>query len=190
MAKKEKEFLTTLKHSVKMRGAFFHKIGDAPHLGGGVRFDLEKPFDAFMSWVGIPVAIEAKYMPEYRAFGISSLRPCQVKGLDEARAAGMAAFVLLNIRAKGEFTRMIWFDWGYWKSIWMERGNCTKQEILSRPYIQGIRVTTRLHEKTQKPIRETRFDLSAFFQAVEDSRRLCVRTQPNPCFSQDASTRP
>lgn len=176
--KKEKEFLTTLGHSARAMGAFFHKIGDAPHMGGGARFDIKKPFDVLMIWKGIPVGIEAKYLPDYGAFGMSSLRPNQVEGLDAARAAGAAAFVILNIRKKGEFSRMMWFDWGLWRSIWIDRGNCLGREVVTREQVEAVRQTVRHHPQTQKAIRELRFPLDRFLQAIEDSPRVAFYATP------------
>ncbi len=126
MAKKEREFLTELRKSFEREGVFFYKIADAPHFDGmRSRFDKPKPF-----------AIEAKYIPRYRAFGVGALRDCQVDGLNSVEKSGGESFVFLNVRGKGRgrVNRLIIFEW----SKFRVRANLKKAELESLPYIEAV----------------------------------------------------
>jgi len=138
LIKREKNFLTELSKSFRQSGAFFHKISDSFH-GGGARFDLPKPFDVFGCYQGIPIAIEAKVITDYKSFGKTFMRDCQVKGLSEWRAAGGKSFVFLNIRRTGikgvaaRVNKLLIFDWDLLDS---DR-NLRRHEIEGHPFIIG-----------------------------------------------------
>ena len=139
LVKREKNFLTELRNSFRQSGAFFHKISDSFH-GGGIRFDLPKPFDAFACYRGVPIAIEAKVITDYKAFGKTFLRDCQTKGLTEWCEAGGRSYVFLNIRRTGKkdakisrVNRLLIFDW----EMLAWNRNMRKQEIEEYPYIIG-----------------------------------------------------
>lgn len=152
--KKERSFLTELKKSFQGCGAFFHKITDFPHFQGmATRFDLAKPFDAFVILGGRAIAIEAKSMNDFQAFGMRHLRDCQVKGLDEVSAAHGEAYVFLNVRRAGNkekgvtrVNRLFMFQWDYFKAhceyhgsfkkVVLESGDFPK--IRERP---GVKIT-------------------------------------------------
>jgi len=96
---KEKTFLTELRHSFEELGCFWYKITDSPVSALlGSRFESAKPFDAILVYEGIPIAVEAKSLKDYQAFGLRHLRPSQVKGLEDFEAAGGRSLVLVNIR--------------------------------------------------------------------------------------------
>jgi len=122
LAKPEQTFLTELKKSFIHYGAFFHKIADSLHHPAmKSRFDLPKPFDAIAAFAGTPIAIEAKVLRKYEAFGVRHLRPCQVEGLDWFAENG-SSYVFLNIRHAGNkaegikrINRLYMFEWGDFK---------------------------------------------------------------------------
>lgn len=136
--KRERVFLTELRHSFEERGAFFFKIADLPHFAGAkFRFDLEKPFDAFLSYRGIPIAIEAKTLKSYAAFG-SQIRPSQIKGLDRFVAAGGLGFIFVNIRSgKPRLNRLLIFDWSKWGRDFSDGWTMKKAELECEPFLTG-----------------------------------------------------
>ena len=155
MVKRESRFLTELKYSFLESKAFFHKISDSFH-GGGLRFDAPKPFDAFGVYNGVPFAIEAKMIAGYKAFGKTSLRDCQIKGLQDWSDAGGKSFVFLNVKQKGDketgtkrLNRLIIIEWS---RIADSPRNFRKTELELFPYIDG---------------KKKRFDVSHFLSAIE-----------------------
>lgn len=135
----ERGFTTELGHSFREAGAFFYKIADLPHFTGmKTRFDIAKPFDAIAIFNGKAVAIEAKSLRKYQAFGIRHLRDCQVKALDEVvDEGGGIAIVCVNIRQKTpHINRLIIFDWQTWR-VRLKAGSIKKKEMLRLPYITG-----------------------------------------------------
>jgi len=159
---KEKDFLTDLKHSFEMHGAFWHKIADSPvSMIRGARFEKAKPFDAISVYRGIPIAIEAKFIPDYKAFGIKSLRPSQVEGLTRFVNSGGLGFVFLNIRRTADklrqirrLNRLMIFQFG---EVGMLEGgsNLRKTELEEYPYIEGSK---------------KRYDLSEFLNGLKGTR--------------------
>ncbi len=135
MAKVERKFLTEIKNSLKKDGAFFHKIPDMPHFAGsGFRFDLKKPFDAIALFFSHAIAIEAKYIPKHRAFGLKDLLPHQILGLDEWHLAGGHSWVFLNVKQKKNaatntpfINKVYTFEWGAFKA----KGRYSKAELLA-----------------------------------------------------------
>jgi hypothetical protein len=156
-AKRERVSLTELKHSFEDHGAFFFKIADLPHFPGAkMRFDLEKPFDAFVCHRGTPIAIEAKTMKSYTAFG-RQIRPSQIKGLNKFVAAGGCGFIFLNIRSKKpRMNRLLIFDWAKWGQDFSSGWTMKKKELERYPFINK---------------KKGRFDLTAWL--------LTVKTQKN-----------
>jgi hypothetical protein len=124
----ESKFLTRVKKSFEVVGAFFYKIPDLPHYKGQkTRFDIEKPFDAFAMWAGVGMAIEGKYLRDYEAFGLRNVRYCQEQGLNKYAAAGGKSFVFLGIK-----DRLLIFDWE-------EMGKefrFTKKQLMQIPYLE------------------------------------------------------
>jgi len=141
MIKREAKFTTELRDSFHKCGAVFHKISDSFH--GALRFDIAKPFDAFALYRGVPIAIEAKYINDFKAFGRTHLRECQDEGLRKYNEAGGHSFVFLNIRRKSNkaegiarINRLLIFKY----SDIVEKGiNFKKNEIFSYPYIVGFK---------------------------------------------------
>jgi len=135
--KKERSFLTELKKSFQARGAFFHKITDFPHFQGmATRFDMAKPFDAFVILGGRAIAIEAKSMNDFQAFGMRHLRDCQIKGLDEVAKALGECYVFLNIRRAGNkekgikrVNKLYMFGWDYFKHYNEHHGTFKKSQL-------------------------------------------------------------
>ncbi len=136
--KRERGFLTELRHSFEENGAFFFKIADMPHFAGSRhRFDLEKPFDAFLCYKGKPIAIEAKTLTSYSAFG-SQIRGSQIKGLDAFVKAGGRGFIFLNIRTKKPYmNRLIIFDWEEYGERFKSGWTMKKKELLCQQFRQG-----------------------------------------------------
>ena len=154
MVKRESKFLTELKYSFLESKAFFHKISDSFH-GGGLRFDAPKPFDAFGVYNKIPFAIEAKMITGYKAFGKTSLRDCQIKGLQDWSDVGGKSFVFLNVRQNGDkdqgikrINRLIIIDW---QIIADSSRNFRKTELEGFPYVDG---------------KKKRFDVSHFLRRL------------------------
>ena len=109
-----------------------------PHFKGSqTRFDVKKPYDALVTYRGVSIAIEAKFLKSYKAFGISDLRPNQVDGLEEHERAGGLSFVFLNIRRPRDYTsehppcnRLIIFPWSEMR---VREGNFFKVDLIKRP---------------------------------------------------------
>lgn len=143
--KRERQFLSQLGASFRERKAYFFKIPDMPHFAGAqFRFDIQKPFDAFACWAGIPIAIEAKVIEDFRKFGIKSLRPNQIAGLDAWSRSGGRAFVFLNVwrqarshdrkgrpLAQSRVNRLYVFDWETLKA----KESFSKPELFSLIHI-------------------------------------------------------
>lgn len=189
---KEREFLTDLKHSMREQGVWFHKIADMPHFAGsGARFDAAKPFDGIALWKGIPVAIEAKSLPEYRAFGLRDLRPNQIEGLDAFARAGGASYVLLHIQgSRGALPKMLWFNWGIWKPIWTKHST-GKAELGGREAITAERVVLPPAKPGGKPRRDLRYPLQPWLDEIEWSPRQAfypARERLSPVASSGSSS--
>lgn len=142
MANIERKFLTELKNSFGAHGAFFYKVPDMPHFKGSrIRFDAEKPFDAFLKYHGNAVAIEAKYLSDFKAFGLRQLRPNQIEGLDGwSNGVPGTAFVFLNIRRKpnrllevSAANVMLVFEWTAFKA----KGVYKKAELVQYSQVTG-----------------------------------------------------
>jgi hypothetical protein len=88
------------------------------------KFTAAKPFDAIAVMNGTPVAIEAKYLPEYKAFGHRHLRESQKTGLDDFQRAGGQSYVFLNIRNTG-VNDMLIIPW-----IWLQGDSIKKDRLL------------------------------------------------------------
>jgi len=138
---RERSFLTELGHSFTQAGAFWFKIPDLPHFKGSqFRFDAEKPFDAFASYMGLAIAIEGKSLRDYEAFGVSQLRQCQVDGLDRFVDEGNGlGFVMINVRQKAVFNRLIILDWSEHRSRLTKHGSIKKAELTAMPFIDGFK---------------------------------------------------
>jgi hypothetical protein len=136
--KREKVFLTELRDSFVKYDAFFHKISDSFHgPGSAMRFDIPKPFDVFVAFQGTPMAIEAKVLRKYEAFGVRHLRDCQQEGLDSFARHG-TSWVFLNIRHSGDkmnnikrINRLLIFNWEWLK----KEGTVKKVDLLEWPFI-------------------------------------------------------
>lgn len=145
----ERSFLQDLKKSFEIASnGFIHyfKIPDMPHTkGSNTKFDIKKPYDSYVIYSGIPMAIEAKFTKDYKSFGLKDLRPNQIKGLDEMQNAGGLSFVFLNIKRPScpieKISRcndLLIFPWPEFKS---HKGNYLKKELLEYPktrYEKGI----------------------------------------------------
>lgn len=138
MTKKESQFLTELRKSLEREGVFFHKITDLPQswTRNTLRFDKPKPFDAFASIWGTAVAIEAKVIPKYQAFGLGQLRDSQMRGLQAMTDSGGKAFVFLNVRGngRGRLNRVIIFNW---ETFARRKTSIKKRELETLPYIES-----------------------------------------------------
>lgn len=107
----ERNLLGMVKRTFDKAGAFFYKIPDMPHFeGSGVRFDREKPFDAFALADGVPVAIEAKWLPKSKALSLAAIRRCQEVGLDDWFKSGGVSVLLVGI-GRGKETRLVVLNW-------------------------------------------------------------------------------
>ena len=138
----EKSFLAELKRTFDEFGVFWYKIPDLPvYKSMSTRFNPPKPFDAIMLRQGVPYAIEAKYLPDFKSFGIRNLTQSQVEGLCDWQAAGGKAFVFLNVRRKSDasndisrINRLYVFDWSQMRA---SSKNYNKAELMQLPYSEG-----------------------------------------------------
>ena len=138
----EATFLRDLKKSFKehMQGDFIHffKIPDMPHFKGSrTKFDIKKPYDCYCVYKGIPIAIEAKFMKDYRSFGLKDLRDNQIVGLEEMEKAGGKSFVFLNVRRQRDYVtgaipcnRLLIFPWKDFKN---REKNYRKADLIKYP---------------------------------------------------------
>lgn len=161
--KRERQFLTELRHSFEDRGAFFYKLPDMPHFAGaGFRFDLDKPFDAFVVYSrrfgakGIPIAIEAKSLRRYAALG-SQIRPSQIKGLNGITAAGGRGFIFLNVRSNTpRMNRLLILDWSLFGEDFTKGKTIKKKDLQRMPFIEGQRINKKI-----------RYDLSPWLTTLK-----------------------
>lgn len=134
-------FLKDLKASFlahKEAPVHFFKIPDMPHFkGSGTKFDIKKPYDALVTYRGVSIAIEAKFIKEYKSFGIKDLRPNQVDGLEDHERSGGLSFVFLNVRRPRSYTselppcnELIIFPWSEMR---LKEGNYLKKELTALP---------------------------------------------------------
>ncbi len=133
----EQTFTTDLKASFIKHGAFFFKIPDMPHGAGGMTsFDIKKPFDAVALYRGRAIAIEAKFLKEYKSFGLKDLRPNQIDGLNWWEMQGGESYVMLNVRRPNNpltgskrCNRLMIFPWKEFKN---REKNYFKDELVKR----------------------------------------------------------
>ena len=90
------------------------------------------------------MAIEAKAIQGYKAFGVKDLSPHQRQALDDFDKAGGCSLVALNVREPRKFNRCLFFTWPQFKLM----GTWRKQALEDYPYIEAKR---------------GEFDLSEFF---------------------------
>lgn len=120
---RERNFLTELKNSFAKHNVFWFKIPDSPiYKGMKTRFTGAKPFDSFLVYSGVPVAIEAKYLSDFKSFGLKQLQPSQIENLERFENAGGVSFIFLNVRrlAKPDnfqsyANKLLIFPWGEFK---------------------------------------------------------------------------
>lgn len=134
---KERQFVTELKHSFQKHDAHFHKIIDMPHFTGQrTRFDIKKPFDILIAYKGTPIAIEAKIIKKYQAFG-AQIKKHQKEALTEYSKHGHA-FIFLNVRIPRKTNHLIIFDWAQYSEIFKTR-TIKKNELELMPYLPGAK---------------------------------------------------
>lgn len=131
--KREQAFLTALKKSFQNQGAFFYKIPDMPHVPG-LRFDMEKPFDAFAVHGTRRMAIEAKSLKGMQAFGLRHMRYCQEVGLDAFIEAGGESWVFVDT---GD--RAIPLKWSWLRQRFAKEGSLKKAELSAMPFIPRVK---------------------------------------------------
>jgi len=130
--KQEMKFCTALKHAFKAKGHFFFKLPDSP---SAQRFMIAKPYDATACVNGASIAIEAKVLKKYEAFGRRHLRETQIKGLDDhARAKGLSYVILEVMAGRGDY-RMLFWRWDHFVKA-AKNGTIKKSELEAHPYIQ------------------------------------------------------
>lgn len=136
----EQKFLMYLKKSfLSTYTPWLHyfKIPDQPKFRGmNTQFDIKKPYDAFLVYRGIHIAIEAKFQKDYSAFGMKDLRENQIKGLDDAEMAGGMSFIFLNIKRPTDHVkqqkrcnRLLIFPWSEFKA---KGKSYFKEELITR----------------------------------------------------------
>ena len=155
---KETKFLTELKQSFNEQGCFAIKIGDTP-MASGLRFTTQKEFDMVVCIKCMYVAIEAKFLGSFSAFGKNKMRDHQIEYLDKVVDAGGEAFVFLNVRFKGEKDKGIKrtnkcfiFQWDALKEYWQDYGTIKKKDLELMMGIDGAK---------------QRYDLSEFIKNFE-----------------------
>lgn len=169
-SKLERQFTTDFKHSMIAAGAEIHKIADAPHFAGQkTRFDIQKPFDGFAGWRGIPIAFEVKALDSFQAFGPGLIRPNQLEGLSKWERCGFATFVILNVRLSTRENWMFWFPWWKLQALWHGSGSIKKAHLES--LVQTSYCTPVIHSKLEQPGKSAkyidRYDVTRFLHDAE-----------------------
>lgn len=169
---KESVFTTEIMHTLRARGYFAHKLGDAPITAAVLavtRFTPGKPFDIVVSARGQFVAIETKQMKKFKAFSLRDMRPAQLEGLTEVVYRGGRAFVFLNVRIAADArkgvkreNRLIVFDWA-WLLHRLHESSIKAAEIREWAFASKSPDRLGLRGRTVKGV----FDLAAFDQALE-----------------------
>jgi hypothetical protein len=144
---RETNFNTEVMNSLKKFGAWAYKIADSPTSWtmAATRFTPEKPCDIIACYDGKFLAIEGKQIKKFKAFGMSDMRPAQIKNLTEVIERGGRAFIFLNVRIpaiKGKQkreNRLLIFDWAMWKDR-LERESIKKGELEISPYYSTIKI--------------------------------------------------
>lgn len=131
--KREQVMLTHMKKVFEEIGAFFYKIPDMPHMPGTTRFDIEKPFDAFAVFKNRRMAIEAKALSRYQAFGIRHVRYCQEIGLDDFLEAGGESWLMVGVEHEGQM-RVIPLEWRKVRERLKAGDSLKKTELEILPY--------------------------------------------------------
>lgn len=126
-----------VKRSFDREGAFFWKAPDLPHFeGSGIRFDREKPFDAFaLVYDRRPMAIEAKWLNKTKAFGITMIRHCQEVGLDRWVENGGLGVILIGI-GRGAKTKIVALNWKLVRDRLKSGRSIKKCELEKMPMIE------------------------------------------------------
>ncbi len=142
--KREREFLTQLKHSFLERNAFFYKIPDMPHFEGAkFRFDIPKPFDGFGCFAGSEFVIEAKVISRFKKFSLKDLRPCQIEGLGAWERSGGKSFIFVLLWQQGRPSVAMTPIYRLYVLPWAEfqaRGGYSKAEMVMLPFIARYRL--------------------------------------------------
>lgn len=110
----ERTEITKIGNWFKSQGLFFFKIPDMPHGKiGGTRFDIKKPFDSIITFLGCTYAIEFKMQKNLNKFNLAKLRPNQIIGLEnwEINSSG-SAFVFLILKTDCIY-RCLYIHWPY-----------------------------------------------------------------------------
>lgn len=140
--KKEQAFLIELKNSFQKAKAFWFKIPDSPiYKGMQTKFTGAKPFDAILVYNGVPVAIEAKYLSDFKAFGMRQLQTSQIQNLEAFENAGGQSYLFLNVRRKANpecfesyVNALLIFPWSEFKK---RKKAYSKDELFSRKQWNG-----------------------------------------------------
>ncbi len=142
--KKEQAFLIELKNSFQKAKAFWYKIPDSPiYKGMQTKFTGAKPFDSFMIYKGVPVAIEAKYISDYKSFGMKQLQPSQIQNLEAFENAGGKSYIFLNVRRRANpecfesyVNALLIFPWCEFKK---RKKPYSKSDLFSRKQWKGAK---------------------------------------------------
>lgn len=125
-------FCTSIKKAFKKEGHFYFKMPDSP---SAKRFMIAKPFDSIACVNGTSVAIEAKALKGYQAFGMRHLRPNQVEGLEKHSQSKGISIVILEVHAgRGDYRCLFW-EWKQFKYACLN-GSIKKKDLEAKPFIQ------------------------------------------------------
>ena len=121
-AKPEGEHTTSLIKGLHKIGAFAYKIPDPV---GSYKVN-PRPFDVIACYQGKSIAIECKWIKQPKAFGMSSLRPVQINGLNKHQESGGLSLVVLFLKYRHKINMLVW-DWQEFKN---HNGTYKKYELL------------------------------------------------------------
>jgi len=137
--------------SIKSDDYWAYKIPDLPGP------TTKKPFDIVASIGGKSVAIESKFLKDYKRFGREIFRPHQFQALTKFSLSGGRTFLFLNIRTPthseyGYMNKLIIIDFKAMYSAFYSGQTITKTQLKMANYIPG---------------KKGLFDLSDFCKSIE-----------------------
>jgi penicillin-binding protein-related factor A (putative recombinase) len=139
---KESTFTTAFLKSFNEHGGIFvHKISDMPHFQGmRTRFDAKKPFDVFLIYDGVPVAIEIKTNKgNFPALPMSRLADHQQEALTSFANAGGKSYVVLNVfrSPSAGVPRINGYMFWEWHELEGRTESIKKAELLEKEFYEG-----------------------------------------------------
>lgn len=176
---KETEHLKWFRLSCEEFGVFAHKIADLPF-----KFQSPKPFDMFLSAMGVPIAVEGKFSSETCSFGWSDLSENQRRNLMkfcQPGARGVAMAVLFVYDPANKLPPvMYYFNLEKYFLDWASGKRVSKIELAALPtkiYAVPHRVQKISAKGIKRQEKHWRYPVWPFLRACVDQHARNLRVQ-------------